>query len=331
MIVFNFDKILHKMTKQLIGTVLFLVIFTLSFSQRAKFEKQEITVGDQINLHLEISADAGKTIKFPEFDKELVTGIEVLKVSDIRKDRAGKYLVRDITVTSFKDSLFLIKGLKFIVDTDTLRSNPLRLKVSYFKPDSGFISKIDTSQIFKIADIKAPIKTPMTFKEFFMRFGLYVLIGIGLILLFFLIRFFIKKKREGELPVFIKTEPKIPPHVKAFERIENLKKNELHKKENLKPFYSELSDIIRLYIEERFQIPALESVTSEIIENFNTTEFAEKGTKNKLRELLSLSDTVKFAKNKPADHENEIMIEYALSFVSDTKEPEEKIENQGNR
>jgi len=330
MIVFNFDKILQKMTKQLIGTALFLFVFTLSFSQRAKFEKQEITVGDQVKLHLEISANTGKNIQFPVFDKEIVKGIEVLKVSDIKKDKSGKYLMQEIVVTSFEDSLFLIEGLKFIVDGDTLLSNPIRLKVSYFKPDSAFVSKIDTTQMFKIADIKTPIDTPMTFKEFFMRFGIYVLIGIGLIMLLFLIRFFIKKKKKGELTVFTKPEPKIPSHVKAFERIELLKKNELHKKENLKPFYSELSDIIRTYIEERFQIPARESVTNEIIDKFNTTEFAEKGIKNKLRELLSLSDTVKFAKNKPADHENEIMIEYALSFVSDTKEPEEKNEETEN-
>ncbi len=319
-----------KMTNKILWFLLLLFSFQAGFSQKARFEKQEITVGDQISLMLEIPENSGKSIQFPVFDKVIVPGIEIINEKSTVKTSDG-FLKKEYTVTSFEDSLFLLKGFKFIVDGDTLISNPLRLKVLSFKPDSAFLSKIDTTQQLKIADIKKPVDAPMTLKEFMQRFGIYILLLIifGL-LVFFLIKYFKKRKAENK-PLFIKEKPRTPPHIIAIQRINEIKEKKLHKKENLKPFYTELSNIIRTYLEERFKIPALESVTAEIIENFNKTEFAGEEINNKLKELLSLSDMVKFAKDEPDDYRNEMMIEYALSFVNKTKEQEvteDKTENQ---
>lgn len=298
-----------------------LIIFNLiSFSQRASFNKKEITVGDRANLLLEISCDAGKNIQFPFFDKEIIPGIDIINKSDILKDKKENFLKQIITVTAFEDSLFLIKGFKFIVDGDTLTSNPVKLKVNYFKPDSTFISKIDTTQILKIADIKAPIDAPLTFKEFMNRFGWYISAFLFFAILSYIILKYIKKRKIENKPIFVKEKPKIPAHLIAIERINKLKNKGLHKKENLKPFYTDLSNIIRMYLEDRFNIPASEQITSEIIDEFNKTEFGTERMKNKLQEILSLSDMVKFARNKPDEHENEIMIEYAVSFVDNTKD-----------
>ena len=309
----------------------FILIFTLSaYSQRAFFDKKEITVGDRVNLNLEIKADAGKNIQFPVFDKVIIPGIEIVEQSDIQKDKKDNFLKQSITVTAFDDSLFLIKGFKFIVDEDTLLSNPVKLKVNYFKPDSAFISKIDTTQMFKIADIKSPLDAPVTFKEFMQRFGWYILVFLILGIIIFLIFKFLKNRKPDDKPLFVKEKPKIPAHIIALDSIKKLKQKELHKQEDLKPFYTELSNIIRRYIENRFAIPAPEMITSEIINEFEKTEFGNETLKNHLKELLNLSDTVKFAKNKPDAHENEIMFEYAESFVNKTKEREEKSENIEN-
>lgn len=315
--------------KNIFVFIILIFINITVFSQRISFNKKEITVGDRVNLTLEISADAGKNIQFPSFDKVIIPGIEIINQSDIQKDKKDRFLKQTITVTAFDDSLFLIKGFKFIVDGDTLISNPVKLKVNYFKPDSTFISKIDTTQMLKIADIKAPIDAPMTFKEFMHRFGWYIIAGLLLAILIFIIIKYIKKRKIENKPLFVKEKPKIPAHITAIERINKLKNKGLHKKEDLKPFYTELSTIIRMYVEDRFNIQALEQITSEIIDEFDKTDFGTVELKNKLQELLSLSDTVKFAKNKPDIHENEIMIEYAISFVNKTKEIiEEQEENQ---
>ncbi|RLD46577.1 MAG: hypothetical protein DRI94_14655 [Bacteroidetes bacterium] len=310
------------MINKFAGLIVLLFLFQISYSQRARLSKKEITVGDQITLTLVIPKNSGKNIQFPVFDKDIIKGIEIVNQSGIQKDKKENLLKQTFTITAFDDSLFLIRGFNFIVDGDTLKTNPLQLKVHYFKPDSAFISEIDTTQQLKIADIKAPIEAPMTLKEFMQRFGWYILIVLVLIAAMYFIYTYVKKRKSEDKPLFVKEKPKIPAHIIAVQRIEILKKKELHKKEDLKPFYTELSTIIRMYVEERFHIPALEQITSEIINDFDKTEYGNEALKTKLRELLSLADTVKFAKNKPAEHENEIMYEYALSFVNNTKEAE---------
>ncbi len=318
------------MINKFAGLIVLLFLFQISYSQRAHLSKKEITVGDQITLTLEIPENSGKNIEFPVFDKTIIPGIEIVNQSDIQRNKKENLLKQTFTITAFDDSLFLIRGFNFIVDGDTLKTNPLQLKVHYFKPDSAFISKIDTTQQLKIADIKAPIDAPMTFKEFMQRFGWYILIVLLIGILAYIIIRYIKKRKSENKPLFVKEKPKIPAHIIAIERIEQLKKKELHKKEDLKPFYTELSIIIRMYVEERFHIPALEQITSEIINDFDKTEYGNEALKMKLRELLSLADTVKFAKNKPAEHENEIMYEYALSFVNKTKKEENQEEQDKN-
>jgi len=306
------------MTKQLLY-ILLILFPNLLFSQAAVLEKDKITIGDQIKFSLQI-------------DKSKGTDIERFEIESVDKN---KRLRQSYIITSFEDSLFLIKPFKFMVDGKELETNPLRLQVSSFKPDSAFISKIDTTQQIPIADIKPQMETPMTFKEFFKRFSfkeffkrfwIYILILIISVIAYFLIKYILKKRKENQ-PIFAKPKPRIPAHIPALKNLNSLKQKELHKQDNLKPFYTELSNIVRNYIEDRFNIPALESITSEIIDGFNQTEFASEDMNSKLKDLLSLSDMVKFAKDEPDDYRNEMMIEYAFSFVNHTKELEITEEN----
>lgn len=305
--------------------IISIIIFfpSLLFSQAAILEKKEILIGDQINFSLQIDKNKGKDIQFPVFENELIIGIEILERSDIEEVDGGTRLRQSYKITSFEDSLFLLKPFIFKVDGKEIETNPLRLQVSNYKPDSAFISKIDTTQQIPITDIKPIEVAPMTFKEFFSRFWWIFLIIIIGIVSYFAYRY-MKNRPKFETPIFVKPKPKIPAHVKAIEKLEQLKKQELHKQENLKPFYTQMSTIIRTYIEERFKIPAMEQITSEIIDEFNKTEFTNKDMDSKLKDLLSLSDMVKFAKNEPDEYKNEMMIEYAFSFVKYTKEDEQK-------
>ena len=301
------------------------IIFYSSYSQRASFEVEKISIGDQIKFTLEISKNKGKIIKFPILENVITEGIEILDVTEVINDEKSNRLYQEYLITSFEDSLFLIYPFEFNVDGKIVKTNPVRLEVKYYKADSALISKIDTTQQLQIADIKDPIDAPFTFHEFIKRFWVYVLIILLMIVVYFTIKYILKRKKEGA-PILIKPKPKIPAHIVAYEKLEKLKKEESHKKIDLKPFYTQLSNIIRLYMEDRFKIPALESVTSEIMDAFNKSEFSNEEIDNKLKELLSLSDMVKFAKNKPDEYENELMFEYAYSFIDNTKQKEYKEE-----
>ncbi|MCD4793126.1 MAG: BatD family protein [Bacteroidales bacterium] len=318
------------MMKKSILLIIFISSFNVLIAQRASFEKDEIFIGDQIELILEIPKNIGNDILFPVFENVIIEGIEILETSEVEFIEPENLLRQTYVITSFEDSLFLLYPFEFKVDNKIIKTNPLRLQVSYYKPDSILMSKIDTTGKLRIVDIKPPVETPMTFKEFINRFGIYIIAFLIVVILIFVVRYFYKKRKDNKL-VFTKPKPKIPVHVHTLEQLKVLKKKELHKKEILKPFYTELSFIIRSYIENRFKIEALESITNEIIDEFSKTEFANDETISKLEELLSLSDLVKFAKNRPNEHENELMIEYAFSFVNLTKQEElaeQEIKNQ---
>ncbi len=307
---------------------LYLLLFipNILLSQAAILEKDEMLIGDQIKFTLQIDKSKGNDIQFPVFENELIKGIEIIERSEIQEVDKNKRLKQAYLITSFEDSLFLIKPFVFKVDGKEYKTNPLRLKVSNFKPDSAFVSKIDTTQQIPITDIKSVERAPMTFEEFFSRFWyIFVFILIG-ILAYFLFSYF-KNKPKKKTSIFIKSKPIIPAHISALDKLEKLKQKQLHKQKELKQFYTEMSNIIRTYIEERFKIPALEQVTSEIINDFNKTKFANNDMNNKLRELLSLSDMVKFAKNEPDEYKNEMMFEYAFSFINFTKISQEIEEN----
>ena len=76
--------------------------------------------------------------------------------------------------------------------------------------------------------------------------------------------------------IYIRVEaPKIPAHVTALEKLEKLKEEKLWQQGKLKLYYSELSDITRQYIEQRFYINAMEQVTDEIMYSFRTVNINE--------------------------------------------------------
>jgi hypothetical protein len=85
----------------------------------------------------------------------------------------------------------------------------------------------------------------------------------------------------------------------------------------IKDYHSGISDILRVYIEERYSINAPEMTTDEIMYAMRRTVVPE-NLKEKLRQILVLADLVKFAKENPVPHEHETSINYAIDFVKDS-------------
>jgi hypothetical protein len=79
---------------------------------------------------------------------------------------------------------------------------------------------------------------------------------------------------------------------------------------------------VRLYIEERFHVNALESTTDEIMTAFRS-QVVDRDSKDRLQQLLMLSDLVKFAKQFPIESEHNFTLQNAFDFVNGTKREEE--------
>ena len=122
----------------------------------------------------------------------------------------------------------------------------------------------------------------------------------------------------------MKVEPKLPPHILAMKHIEKVKEEKSWQKNQPKEYYTELTDIIRIYIKDRFGFNALEMTSSEIIDEL--MERKGKDNLNELKSLFQTADLVKFAKHNPLINENDANLIHAIEFINETKEVEE--ENQ---
>ena len=178
-------------------------------------------------------------------------------------------------------------------------------------PLSIYYPEVDTTA--EIKDIKAPAQTPFKMSEL-KPYWPYAAGGLLLlILILVLVRVFRKR------PANVQVEEQVPAHVKALASLDKIKEEKIWQKGEVKEYYIQLSDTIRLYIEERYGIPAPESITSEILNEFKRYSYDDELLSDLLESLLQLSDLVKFAKENPDPEENESHLNNAYIFIEKTR------------
>ena len=123
-----------------------------------------------------------------------------------------------------------------------------------------------------------------------------------------------KYKKEENL--ILETKIVVPPHITALNKLQNLKKQKLWQKGELKEYYSELSLILREYTENRFNFPALELPTSDIIKNL---KYLDSDLLSKLEFILRKADNIKYAKGLSLDEENKESMKKSKEFIQLTK------------
>lgn len=293
-------------------------IFSTSSAQNitlnAKLDTNQILIGDQINLVLDILCPKNTNISFPNITDTLSEKVEIVSQSKIdtifTNDKEMISYKRKILITSFDSGQYVIPSLFFVVKNqeklDTISSLPQILNV-YTLP-------VDTTKN-EIMDIKQPYGAPLTFREVIP----YILYSILAILIVWLV-FYIVKHRKKRIPLLkILEKPKEPAHIIALRELDKLKNEKLWQNNKVKEYHSEISEIIRRYIENRFQIMALEQTTEEIISAIKITSNLEEPKIEILNKTLRLADLVKFAKVEPLPDENETSLRNSYQFVNETK------------
>lgn len=292
------------------------------FAQRIKatatLDSLQILIGDQVNLILELEKPENLTMDFPVLAENISEYIEILRQSPIDTtilENNTIRLVQSFLITSFDSGEHRIPPFWFRLHLDdrldSIASNELFLKV--------FTMEIDTTR--GPTDIKMPYGAPLTLKEVTpWILGILLLAGI----LFFIFYYISRRKRN--LPVFVlPSKPKEPAHVVALRNLDRIKDDKLWQRDKIKEYYSQVTDVLRTYIEERFAIPALEYTTDETIRAFMArgSLVSEKSMSN-LSQILTLADLVKFAKYLPLPDDHNLTLVNAYFFVNDTKIEEVK-------
>ena len=286
---------------------------------KAELDSMMMWVGQQTGLHVEVTCDAGQTVSFPAYRDTIVKGLEIIPpvITDTQyvNDKQRMVITRDYTVTCFDSALIYIPYIPVTVDGQEYQSNRLALAfMSYDIPEEN------EKQIF---GPKENMKTPVRLYEVKGLALYWMLAAIAIIAaLYLIVRF------RDDKPIIrrIKVEAKIPAHVRAISGIEELRQSGGPHSEDSKSYYTQLTDILREYINERFGFNATEMTSYEILERLE--ESRDKESLSELRDLLSTADMVKFAKFKPMLNENDQNLINALEFVNETKieVPEEELQ-----
>jgi hypothetical protein len=119
----------------------------------------------------------------------------------------------------------------------------------------------------------------------------------------------------------IRRKRKEPAHKVALGEIERIKTERTWAQEDSKEYYTQLTDTLRTYIQERYGFSAMEMTSGEIIERL--TQENDEEALNELRELFQTADLVKFAKWTTRINENDANLMTALEYINQTKQEED--------
>lgn len=283
----------------------------------AKTDSMMLMIGQQTGIHLEVTCDAGRDVTFPPYRDTIVTGLEIIPpvLTDTQYVNEGKRMTirRDYTVTCFDSAVVYVPSMPVMVDTTIYDSNPLAMIFMSFDIPEGQEGFYGPKPIM----MALPTARELGFIPLY-----WLLVFVGAAIGFMLLYSF-----RNDKPIIkrIKVEAKLPAHVKAINDIEVLKKEGSSHSEDAKAYYTQLTDILREYINDRFGFNATEMTSYEILERLEQSQ--DKESLSQLRDLLMTSDMVKFAKFKPMLNENDRNLMSAMEFVNDTKidVPEEEL------
>ena len=165
----------------------------------------------------------------------------------------------------------------------------------------------------------APIKPILNEFKDLTDYLIYIYTLGGLLFISLLYWFFRKKSRKSEESEVLKVpEVFVPAHEKALLGLRSLKEQELWQKGQIKKYQSGLTFIIREYLENRFEVEALEMTTDEITKRLQKGILKEENI-HSLRHILQVADLVKFARATPEISVHDQFMQEAIAFVHTTR------------
>lgn len=294
-----------------------------------RMDSTYVTFGCPMTFHLEAVVPEGQQILFPQdvlsrggivaYDDSAqylleLDDFEAPRVDTVKTEAGFMTLHEDLTVFAFDSATLYIPPFEFVTSLgDTLRTNSLALKV--FVPFEEV--EVDPEKYAGFKDVEDP--------EFviwdYMWYFLWPLIILAVVVAaWFGYRYY--KKHKADAPVEAPKVKPLPAHVVAMQALEELSEKKLWQNGRDKQYHTELTDILRQYIEQRFTVPAMEKTSDEILDELYELAESQKASLANLKQILSIADLVKFAKYQPLSDENQLSFMNAKMFVEQTKKIE---------
>lgn len=289
-------------------------------SVNAEIDSCQRFIGEQARIKLKVGVDANKRALLPQFDKEIMEGVEIVEKlpndTQILNDGKRLLITEEYVVTSFDSALYAIPPFEVLVDGEPFYSEELALAV-YMVP----VDTTNLEQFFPPKDIWA---VELTWDDYKAPVGYSILFILQAVVLAWVTIRFINNKPIIRI---VKLKPKLPAHVVALNEMERIKSDTGWRTAgSSKEYYTAITDALREYMNERFAFNATEMTTAEIIDEL--LKIKDKESLRDLRDILETADLVKFAKFNPPMNENDRNLLNAIEFVDNTKLADSEIPQQ---
>ena len=260
---------------------------------------RELTIGDPVELIVTLRYDQSTEVSPPIADSLgpfTVLGTEG-ETSEKDGDTVHQYRIK---LAPFKTGNVTLPQFTFLLkegDTiDTVSTDPFPLVVSSVLPE----------EMSDINGLKGPVEYPNRLPLIVGAIG--AISGIGAWFLWRLLKKIRRTRESGE--------PLPPPWVEALVALEKIPTREWIEKGLVKKYYYSLSEIVKRYLERRFEFNALEQTTTEIVNHLKRNRVR---LRDELTQFFTDADLVKYAKFMPALADQEVAIERARNLVRETR------------
>jgi hypothetical protein len=290
-----------------------------SVSAELRADSTHIQIGDLLKIRLSVKYSDNLLVAFPKA-ADTLGNMETIEVSKLdTTTAAGSIVLSQVYTVSAYDS-------------GDFHAGPV---IVYFKNSTGIVDSVLTNDIQITAgapavdldkpfkDIKAPLEVPYSWREF-----VPYIIGLAVLLVAIIAGIILYRKYRNNKPVVVeRPKPKDPPHIWARKELKKLEEEKLWQKDEVKQYYSRLTDVLRMYLEYRYDWFALESTTEEIEAELPKYKLKDKACESLLA-ILRAADLVKFAKMIPMPDANIKAMENAYKFIDFTEPSETKPEEK---
>ena len=301
----------------------------------ASIDSTMLMLGDQTDMHLQVTQEKDEKVEWPVFGETLQEGLEIVDrtIVDTTTLPDGRLQLNQyLTLTSFQDSLFSINPVAFASGEDTFFTEALALNV---------IQPFEVDTTLAITDIKDIEKAPIWWWgiiRWVLLALLLVALGVGI---YYLVQWYRKRQQPEE--EIIEPELLRPAEEVALEKLDAIKEAKIWKDGKVKEYQTDLTDVVREYIGRRFDVQSTEKTSDETLREMENILVKGQGDKvqctkedgkalyERLKKMLQTADLVKFAKWHTTPDENESALNTAYDFVKETtpvEQPDEQKENE---
>ncbi|MGE0615681.1 MAG: hypothetical protein AB7P04_08560 [Bacteriovoracia bacterium] len=287
---------------------------------------EKIVLGDQLKLKITdlneaAASEAGDLqLKSPEQGKDLRDlGWALLPPAPPAPGEPG---VLRLIAVPLKSGKLMLPSLAIVgKDGQTFaRSNPFPVEVIGPEAENG-------GQEIKPAELKDPVK--LSFPWMAVAFFTLLILGIVGAIVYAAIRWSRGKRKSAENP--LPAAPPIPYDLAALNALTALAEKELWKIGKFKQHYFRVSEIIKVYLGERYDFDAPESTSSEIVAQLEALGAADQVV-DQVEKFFDNVDIIKFADSVPTPEDAQLAIKLARRIVEGTRKlPEVTLPPPGGR